>query len=303
MIRRGADKRQPGGDIHPIIESQQLQRDVPLVVIHRHHHVVHPLMTLHKHRIRRTGAGHLHALRPHGGHRGGDDADLFIAKQAVLPGVRVDAGDRNTRTRIADAAQKPIRHANHRLNPRLIEGIEELAQGNMGRDMDNFKFLGIQHHGVICSLRQVGQQFGMAGISVPGEMQRLFIQRCGSDGRDRALQCEGGRPSDATKCQIARLSLDFARTQPLRIAERFIDNVNRRRGKYCFGGMVDDAQLHPRRDIQRQDPPQRLRAAYHHHRRAAQRPLGEGFNNNLRTNTCRVAHCDCNHFRHSVSPQ
>ncbi len=52
--------------------------------------------------------------------------------------------------------------------------------------MDNLKLLGIEHHGVIGSLRQVGQQFGMAGISVPGEMQRLFIQRRGSDGRDRA---------------------------------------------------------------------------------------------------------------------
>ena len=42
------------------------------------------------------------------------------AKQAVLPGVRVNAGDRDARTRIADAAQKAIRHANHRLNPRLV---------------------------------------------------------------------------------------------------------------------------------------------------------------------------------------
>jgi hypothetical protein len=97
--------------------------------------------------------------------------------------------------------------------------------------MDNLKLLGIQHHGVIGSLRQVGQQFGMAGISVPGEMQRLFIQRRGSDGRDRALQRQRGRPPDAAKRQIARLSLDFARAQPLRVAERFIDNVNRRRGK------------------------------------------------------------------------
>ncbi|SQC87996.1 Uncharacterised protein [Klebsiella pneumoniae] len=61
--------------------------------------------------------------------------------------------------------------------------------------MDNLKLLGIEHHGVIGSLRQVGQQFGMAGISVPGEMQRLFIQRRGSDGRDRALQRQRGPPA------------------------------------------------------------------------------------------------------------
>ncbi len=72
----------------------------------------------------------------------------------------------------------------------------------MGSDMDNLKLLGIEHHGVIGSLRQVGQQFGMAGISVPGEMQRLFIQRRGSDGRDRALQRQRGRPPDAAKREI-----------------------------------------------------------------------------------------------------
>ena len=29
MIRGGTDKRQPGGNIHPVIESQQLQRNMP----------------------------------------------------------------------------------------------------------------------------------------------------------------------------------------------------------------------------------------------------------------------------------
>ncbi len=83
------------------------------------------------------GAGNLYPLRLHGGDRRGDDADLFIAKQAVLPGVRVNAGNRNARTLIADPAQKPIRYANHRLDSRLVEGIEELAQGDMSSDMDN----------------------------------------------------------------------------------------------------------------------------------------------------------------------
>jgi hypothetical protein len=54
----------------------------------------------------------------------------------------------------------------------------------------------------------------MAGISVPGEMQRLFIQRRGSDGRDRALQRQRGRPPDAAKREIPCLGLDFARAQP-----------------------------------------------------------------------------------------
>jgi hypothetical protein len=51
----------------------------------------------------------------------------------------------------------------------------------------------------------------MARISVPGEMQRLFIQRCGSDGRDVPGHRQLGRPPHAAISQIARLSLNFAR--------------------------------------------------------------------------------------------
>ena len=77
--------------------------------------------------------------------------------------------------------------------------------------MDNLKLLGIEHHGVIGSLRQVGQQFGMAGISVPGEMQRLFIERSGGNGFHLASHCQLGSTTHTAVGQIPGLGLHHAR--------------------------------------------------------------------------------------------
>ena len=104
MVRGSADKRQPGGDIHPIIKSKQLERNMPLIVIHRHHHIVHAFVALHEDGVRRARSDNMDTLRLHGGNRWGDDTDFFIAEQTVFTGVRVHSGYRDARLRIPHAA-------------------------------------------------------------------------------------------------------------------------------------------------------------------------------------------------------
>lgn len=46
----------------------------------------------------------------------------------------------------------------------------------MGRDMNDLQPIGVQHHSVVFAVRQMGQQLGMPGVVMSGQMQRFFIQ-------------------------------------------------------------------------------------------------------------------------------
>lgn len=58
----------------------------------------------------------------------------------------------------------------------------------------------------------------------------------------------------------------------LRIGQRFVDHVNRARAELRLPRVLNDSQFGARGDPQRQDPPQRLRAAHHDYRRAVEFP-------------------------------
>lgn len=166
--------------------------------------------------------------------------------------------------------------------------------------MDNFKFFGIEYYGVIGSLCQVGQQFGMVGISVFGEMQCFFIQWCGSDGCDCVFQCQCGCLFDVVKCEIFCLGLDFVRVQFLWVVEWFINDVDGCWGEICFGGMVNNVQFCLWCDIQCQDLLQCLCVVYYYYWCVVQCFFGEGFDNNFWINFCWVVYCYCNYFRYLV---
>ena len=48
----------------------------------------------------------------------------------------------------------------------------------------------VEHHGVVVDAADVGQQFGVAGILVPGAVQRFLVQRGGGDGVHLAVQSQ-----------------------------------------------------------------------------------------------------------------
>ena len=46
VVGGSADKRQSRRDVDAIVKAKQFQRDMPLIVVHRHHHIVLALLAL-----------------------------------------------------------------------------------------------------------------------------------------------------------------------------------------------------------------------------------------------------------------
>ncbi|CXA36431.1 Uncharacterised protein [Salmonella enterica subsp. enterica serovar Typhi] len=118
MIGRGPDKRQPCGDIHAIIKAKQFQRDMPLVMIHRHHHIILSLISLEKYSIRRARPINVHTFCAGIGNGWRQDTRLFIAKQTILARMRIHACHGDTRFNVTHTLEESISNTNHRFDTR-----------------------------------------------------------------------------------------------------------------------------------------------------------------------------------------
>ncbi|MNC55731.1 hypothetical protein D3C75_1052780 [compost metagenome] len=127
--------------------------------------------------------------------------------------VGVNARDRDPWMFKTDALEEGIRHRHHRFDPLGIQRIKELAQGDVGGNMDHLQLIGVQHHRIIPAVGQFCQQLRMAWIQMPGQMQRLFIQRRRGDGHHLTRHGQFGGTLYASVSQIARLCLHFPRCQ------------------------------------------------------------------------------------------
>ena len=84
---------------------------MPLIVVHRHHDVIHTFVALHKDRVRRARAVNIESFGFHGFNRRAYGGYLFITKQAIFPGMRVDPSDRDSRICKTDTFEEGVRHA------------------------------------------------------------------------------------------------------------------------------------------------------------------------------------------------
>ena len=101
MTDTGKDHVGANGQSTGTARVEQLDRDVPLVMKNGHIQVV---PALGQQQVGARGAVHLQALRAQLRCSGRGDAAVFVAKQAVLTGVGVDAKKPNARLRQAHAA-------------------------------------------------------------------------------------------------------------------------------------------------------------------------------------------------------
>jgi hypothetical protein len=83
------------------VHSQQLERDVPLIVVHRHDAIELASRGTDHERIAGQRAAEIESLAPAALDCRGEPIDLLVAKQALLAAVRIERGDANAR-RVAD---------------------------------------------------------------------------------------------------------------------------------------------------------------------------------------------------------
>ena len=98
MIDRRADDRQAGGHVDAGVQSQHLDRDVSLVVVHRHYYVELTSAGTIEDGIRGPGATCVDPLVPGCADGRLDFPDILFAEQAVLAGMAIESGHGDLRT-------------------------------------------------------------------------------------------------------------------------------------------------------------------------------------------------------------
>jgi len=105
-----AYERKAQRDIHGVVESQRLDRDQRLVVIHAQSDVVIGARLRMEHGIRRNRTPGIDTLRGQPRNGGRDDGIVLFSQRAVLAGMRIEPGDGQPRTGKTKPRRKIARH-------------------------------------------------------------------------------------------------------------------------------------------------------------------------------------------------
>ena len=127
VIDRRPDDRQAERDVDGAAEREQLHRDQPLVVIAGDDASNSPRAA----RANTVSPGHgpviVDAALARGVHGGTEHGFVFVADDAVLPGMRIQPGQREPRPRIAEARQLPRRE--------IDDVVDQLARQQRGTSL------------------------------------------------------------------------------------------------------------------------------------------------------------------------
>ena len=112
---------------------------------------------------------------------------FVFAEQAAFTGMRVERGDSDSRLGDAEVlSHRPIGKTDRAKNAVGVERIRQSANGDMGRHEHDFERPAHDHHPDLLAPREIGEQFGMAGIVIAREVDRFLIDRACHQGIDDA---------------------------------------------------------------------------------------------------------------------
>ena len=87
---------------------------------------------------------------------------------------------------------------------------------DVGADVDHLQLVGDEHHRVVFRAGQVGQDLGVPGILVAGEVHGLLVERRGRYRPDAPRARQLRRPLDVAEGRVAGPRVELAERQVLR---------------------------------------------------------------------------------------
>ena len=198
----GANDRQAERHVHRAVHGQELDRDVPLIVVHGHHGVELAVAGTDQSACRPAGGPRRRC--PRGGPARRPARSMICSSSPNRPSS--PACGLSAQTPICRRRAFELAHdAGH--EPRLaddgllVDRGENLGQGHVQRDVHHGQArraahdaagTEIEHHGKVVDAAQLGQQLGMARIVMAGLPQRGLVQGRGDQGIDAAVDRQPG---------------------------------------------------------------------------------------------------------------
>ena len=261
VVGAGAHERQAERDVDAVLDAEVLHRDQAVVVRHRDDDVELARMpgALRARMKTVSGANGPLASMPSAraaATAGRDDAQLLVAEQAALAGVRVEPGDRDARRAAGPSAPRPRARCGSSRAPRRRSPRRSRWRSDMWIVTSTVAQLVVGQHHAHRRQRAAGggerlQHLGVAGIADAGRGERLLVDRRGDDA-----------PPPRRACTSAHRALDAARRggagARVDAAERRVDQV----GRQAVGAAApacSAAARRPRRRRDRSAPPRACR--------------------------------------------
>ncbi len=184
MVGGHPQERQAQRDRHPLTLAQQLDRDVPLVVVHGDNQIGPSGRRPREQRVRGHRPRHVDAQGPLGLDRRADEPLVLVAQKAALPGVRVEAGHRDPRRPAEQPAPETVGQLDRPPHAGDRDRLDGPAQRAVRGHVNHPQRARHQQHPQVAGPAQAGQHLGLARPRVPGQLQRLLGHR-GGDQRVR----------------------------------------------------------------------------------------------------------------------
>src|SRR3989344_7255294 len=161
-------------------EAHQLERDLPLVVIHRHDRVkgAGVALDLEENRVARVRSFRRDSKRLGLAHRWADDVQFFTAERAVVAVVRVQTADADARFFQAVALEGGVDQLNRFHHPLLAEQPRHFSQRDVRghpRSPEIVEHVELAEWPV--EIQQLGEPVQLIVVGHAGHVQRGLVQR------------------------------------------------------------------------------------------------------------------------------
>ena len=193
MIWTRSSKGQAEGDVYSLVKGMELKRDQTLVVVHAEHGVPFTIPRMMKNCVRGERPVENRGCRisdrglqlSNGRY---DDVDFFAAKHAGFAGVRIQAGNRDTRSGDPTAAKKVVEQQTDADDLLRCQRGRHITKREVDGNESHGQFPARKEHCEILDSATVGKKFCLPGKLETDPVHAGFVNWSGYNGIDFAAQ-------------------------------------------------------------------------------------------------------------------